>query len=278
MSAKGRQPKHRGQIALLVGASGFLGSHLRDELVGRGVRVAGTCRRDDSAASLGLVRYAFPGDSPATLIGGAPIDYAMICARFAEPGLCDERSFVAGFEQLLASIRSGMRDPATSKIVYVSSDAVFSGHKGRYVETDTPRPTTDYGRRQFLAEQAIQQAGTPFLIVRPSYIFDAEAPARDKRLSHLEAAIRAGGPVKAYTNVFKSPVDVRSLARLIVENALAERTGILHAAAERKSIYQFFSDSLAALGLQEKSSLIVAELNAKPGDTSLSSHYGRSGQ
>lgn len=258
---------------VLLGASGFLGSCVGDELAQRSISFIGTCRQSDSAVSQGYIRFNFPHDTFEAVSRATRADHAIICARLAEPSFCDERIFIAKFDELLASIQSGMRNAAVSKIIYVSSDAVFSGKKGLYIETDIPEPATPYGRRQFLAEKAVQRLHTPYLIVRPSYIFDAGAPRRDKRLSRLEATIRAGDPVKAYSNVFKSPVNVWNLARLIVDNMLSTRTGILHAAASRKSIYEFFSDSLTTLGLQDKSGLVISELNAEPGDTSLSSQF-----
>ena len=140
---RGHGPGKGDLNCLLVGASGFLGRRVGDELVRRGVQFIGTCRRDNSAASSGYVRYSFPRDSVSALARVGPVDCAIICARLAEPSLCDERSFAAKFDELLASIRGSMRDSAASKIVYVSSDAVFSGKKGRYVETDVPRPATE---------------------------------------------------------------------------------------------------------------------------------------
>lgn len=273
MKLQERRPGDNDLNCLLMGASGFLGCCVGDELVRHGVRFIGTCRQSDSAVSRGYIPFNFPHDPFFAVSRASRTDFAIVCARLTEPSSCDERTFVTKFDELLAAIQSSMRSATVSKIVYVSSDAVFSGKKGRYIETDIPEPATQYGRRQFLAEQAVQRLDTPYLVVRPSYIFDADEPGRDKRLSRLEATIRAGDPVKAYSNVFKSPVNVRSLARLIVENTLSDRTGILHAAADRKSIYEFFSDSLTALGLQDKSGLILSELNAEPGDTSLSSQF-----
>lgn len=254
------------------GASGFVGRSVAGELARRGISFVGTCQSESRSAFGDYLRYQFPGD-PLPAETPREVDYVLVCARLANPSLCDEPTFARSFEQFARALQERLKPGPRSKIVYVSSDAVFSGKKGQYVETDAPDPVTPYGRRQAIAERAIQSLDAPYLIVRPSYIVDLRAPAEDKRLRRLQSMLDAGDRVVAYTNVYKSPIDVRELARLIVDGALSNRTGILHAVAERKSIYQFFSESLAALGLQDKISLVSSELNPIAGDTSLASQF-----
>lgn len=56
--------------------------------------------------------------------------------------------------------------------VHYSTDYVFAGDKKEgYVETDTPAPISKYGETKYLGEQAVQQAGGAWYILRTSKIF-----------------------------------------------------------------------------------------------------------
>ena len=57
-----------------------------------------------------------------------------------------------------------------SKLIHISTDAVFSGNKKFYVEEDKPNPISVYGKTKLESEKIISKV-TDSIILRPSVIF-----------------------------------------------------------------------------------------------------------
>jgi dTDP-4-dehydrorhamnose reductase len=53
-----------------------------------------------------------------------------------------------------------------SKLIYISTSAVFDGTKSEFSETDNPSPTSVYGITKLKGEKIIRKSGIPFLILR----------------------------------------------------------------------------------------------------------------
>ena len=56
-------------------------------------------------------------------------------------------------------------------LVHYSTNYVFDGVRGDYVETDSPSPLSVYGRSKWGGEQRIAEAGGPSYVVRTAVIF-----------------------------------------------------------------------------------------------------------
>jgi dTDP-4-dehydrorhamnose reductase len=53
-----------------------------------------------------------------------------------------------------------------SKLIYISTSAIFDGTKSEYTETDNPSPISVYGITKLEGEKRIKKSGIPFLILR----------------------------------------------------------------------------------------------------------------
>jgi dTDP-4-dehydrorhamnose reductase len=59
-------------------------------------------------------------------------------------------------------------------LIHYSTDYVFDGAKaGPYTEDDAPHPINTYGRSKLAGEQAIEQSGGDYLILRTSWVYAA---------------------------------------------------------------------------------------------------------
>lgn len=136
-----------------------------------------------------------------------------------------------------------------SKLVYVSSDAVFDGRKGNYKEYDRPRPLTDYGKAKLAAETAIRKnLDNHFMIIRPGYIYNDNHKKPDKRTSELFGQIKKGGHVSRFADMYRSPVLVTDLAATIWRLIKKDFSGIVHVAGRRQSVYKFSQNILKKFG------------------------------
>ena len=125
-----------------------------------------------------------------------------------------------------------------ARLIHVSTDMVFDGQKGNYVEDDPPSPITPYGRSKALAETEVWDSGAEPLVVRTSLIYGWR-PRIDRNTRWIVGDLRAGKPVRLFTDELRCPIWVESLAAAVVEMAGLSTTGVLHVAgAQALSRYE----------------------------------------
>ncbi len=116
-----------------------------------------------------------------------------------------------------------------ASMLYVSSDYVFDGRKGRpYLESDLPAAISAYGRSKQAGETSVASANPRHFIVRSSWLFGTGGP------NFVETMLRAGGEqpeVLVVTDQVGSPTYTVHLAEAIAQVIGGEEYGIHHIAA-----------------------------------------------
>ncbi|MBN1813251.1 MAG: SDR family oxidoreductase [Anaerolineae bacterium] len=126
-----------------------------------------------------------------------------------------------------------------ARLIHLSTDVLFDGQKGDYVEEDPPSPITPYGRSKALAEEAVLASGAEAVIVRTSLIYGWR-PTVARAVQWIIDDLQAGKPVRLFTDEKRCPIWVESLAAAVVELADLNYTGVLHVAgAQALSRYEF---------------------------------------
>ena len=81
------------------------------------------------------------------------------------------------------------------KIVHVSSDYIFDGEKGSYLESDKPNPINYYGRLKLESENLLRSSNRDFIILRCSSVFSRSLDNKSNFLAwvynNLKAEIKA---------------------------------------------------------------------------------------
>lgn len=116
-----------------------------------------------------------------------------------------------------------------ARLVHVSTDVVFDGEQGSYVEEDPPSPITPYGRSKARAEEMVEQAGPEAVIVRTSLIYGWR-PEVDRHTRWMLDKLAGDEVVRLFTDELRCPIWVESLAAALVELAEMDLTGRLHVA------------------------------------------------
>ena len=101
-----------------------------------------------------------------------------------------------------------------ARLIHISTDCVFSGHKGMYRETDIPDAEDLYGRTKLLGEVS----GPGVLTLRTSIIGRELKTANglvEWFLSHRE------GPVRGFTQAIYSGITTQSFAKIIADVLLS---------------------------------------------------------
>ncbi|MFY1684072.1 dTDP-4-dehydrorhamnose reductase family protein [Micromonospora sp. WMMD730] len=112
------------------------------------------------------------------------------------------------------------------RLVHVSTDCVFSGRRGGYLEDDLPDPPDLYGRSKLLGEAT----GASALTLRTSIV----GHELTTRRSLVDWFLSQRGQVRGFTRAVYSGVTTVEFARLLRTVVLPrpELTGLYHVAAE----------------------------------------------
>ncbi|MFJ4647993.1 SDR family oxidoreductase [Streptomyces bobili] len=119
----------------------------------------------------------------------------------------------------MAAAKSG------SRLVHVSSDAVFSGTRVHYDESCLPDPITPYGAAKAAAETGILLVQPDAVVARTSLIIGDGRSVHERTVHELAAGARAGA---LFTDDVRCPVHVTDLATALIELASGESNGIHH--------------------------------------------------
>ena len=133
------------------------------------------------------------------------------------------------------------------RLIYISTDYVFSGNKGLYTEGDELFPQNKYAWSKLGGECAVQLLDR-FIIIRLSF-----------------------GPDKfpynaAFIDQYTSRESISIIVLKIKNIILSNYTGIIHIGGNRKSVYEY----ALTLGATEIDKISIKDMDVKmPKDTSL---------
>ncbi|MFA4931161.1 MAG: dTDP-4-dehydrorhamnose reductase [Patescibacteria group bacterium] len=83
--------------------------------------------------------------------------------------------------------------------VHYSTDYVFSGHKDKpeFMENDEPNPISNYGHSKLLGEQAVQESGDKYYIIRLARLFGRPAASENAKRSFFDTMLALGRKMAA---------------------------------------------------------------------------------
>ncbi|MBP1969811.1 dTDP-4-dehydrorhamnose reductase [Virgibacillus natechei] len=170
--------------------------------------------------------------------------------------------------------------PAT-KLIYISSDFVYSAGKGPYVEED-PLSTlpndhlfSTYTNAKVKAERFILNELSNYVILRVGPVYgENQAGKMDERTEKLFRQLDSGQPIAFRDDLIRTFVHVEDLANVIVEMLEKDIIGIFNVGpSEKRSFYEFMSGIADQFGyhsnLVEKDSEYEEADQEIPKDTSL---------
>ena len=115
-----------------------------------------------------------------------------------------------------------------ARMIHLSTDVLFDGKTGNYLETDPPSPITPYGRSKASAEMLLAELTPLATVVRISLIYGLDTP--DHHMRWMLETLRQGQPVTLFADEFRCPIWVETLAAALLELATLDYTGVLHVA------------------------------------------------
>ncbi|MFB7054371.1 SDR family oxidoreductase [Streptomyces vinaceus] len=205
---------------LIVGGSGFLGTELVRQARAAGHSTVATYATQPSSASPSVWRHLDLRDA-------GNLDAVMSEVR---PHLVINAS--SGSAHWPTTAEGPIRLAMTAakygtRIVHVSSDAIFSGSDVDYHESSLPDPITPYGAAKAAAETGVLAVHPKAAVARTSLIIGHGQSVHEKVVHDLATGLRDG---VLFTDDIRCPVHVTDLAAALLELAAANATGIHHPA------------------------------------------------
>ena len=164
----------------------------------------------------------------------------------------------------------------SSRLIHISTDSVFDGKKGNYLETDKPNPINEYGKSKQLGEKFVQEVSSDFIIIRTNFYGNNKEGKFlfNWILQNLQQNKRFAG----FTYIFFNPLEIGNLSTILLELSRSDYNGILHIGSDKTySKYKFAKIIAEKLGYDSdlvfEKALEEGEFMAKrPENTSLNNH------
>ncbi len=246
--------KHSRKI-LILGADGYLGHALNVHLRATGWQVIESgladSKRDDylhidirdkQHVTEGVIEC-----EPDVVIHAAGVSSLLACEK--DPSMAHHVN-VVGTENIVAAIKDSGRN---SKLVFISSDYVFDGKCGNYLEDSPKNPGTCYGLTKARSEDEIIGKLDDHIIIRTSNVYGQGG----NFYNFIKNSLKGRKPVELYDDTFYTPTFLSYFSSAVSVLLLKEFVGIIHVAGkQRVSRYEFGSIACATLGANP--SLVVA--------------------
>ena len=218
-----------GPVAWITGAGGLIGNYLAHTIPAQTPwRVHSLTRAELDLTDSAAVRALARREQPQLIIHCAALSKSPACQ--ADPSLA--RRINVEVTACLSEIA------ADARLVFLSTDLVFDGRKGFYVETDAVNPLSVYAETKVAAEQIVL-ANPKHTVVRTS-LNGGQSPTRDRGFNEeMRQAWTAGKTLNFFTDEFRCPIPAGVTAAALWALVAKDCPGIYHlAGSERLSRWE----------------------------------------
>jgi dTDP-4-dehydrorhamnose reductase len=244
-----------GEAVLITGASGLLGVNLALEACASGHRVTGVFNQHPLLIPGVEAVRADLTDSTAVweLVTRHQPAWIVHCAALTQLDWIEdhpaeaERTNVASTAYLAeAAERIGAR------LIYISTDSVFDGSRGGYVEDDHPAPVNVYGRTKLAGEAAVARIMGERATILRTNMFGFNVQKKSSLAEWVLETLEAAKRIEGFADVLFTPLFVNDLARLCLEVVAGSLGGLFHVgSADGISKYGFALEVADVFGLDK---------------------------
>jgi len=127
-----------------------------------------------------------------------------------------------------------------SKLIHISTDFIFDGLDGPYLETAIPNPISYYGKSKWAAEQLIIQSDIKWAILRTILVYGVvKNLSRSNIVLWAKNALQKGETIKVVNDQWRTPTLAEDLATICILAAQKNVQGIYNASGkDRLSILE----------------------------------------
>ncbi len=234
---------------LILGATGFLGSTLLDQAEKLNYTVLGTSRFSNEKPNVIKLDITDKNAVEQMLQ-----DYQPDVVVWSLLSMGEEDVLIkTGLTTLLSTISK------QSKLIFISTDGVFSEGKGSYTESDETIPITEeapfatYINSKILGEKMVQDHHLNHIIIRTGPLYGKDLNQNiEERTKRVMSEVGKKGFFYAATNMYRTFVHVEDLSEAILELSSIDFKGIIHVGpTQKESYFTFYRKRLKGLGYEE---------------------------
>lgn len=174
------------------------------------------------------------------------IEAIVHCAAITKPDQCEKEPELAYKTNVEAT---GVLADHGCRMIYMSSDAVFSGTKGDYKEDDTPDPLNLYGELKAKGETVTLKNKNG--VVLRSSIYGYNTNSNVSIAQWGIANIRKHHPMRGFNDVIINPLYSKQIAEIMAKLLKNDYCGVLNIGClEKVSKYDFFCTIARKMGIE----------------------------
>ena len=212
-------------LAWITGANGLIGNYLVQTAprFAPRWRVRALTRNDLDLLDFKTIEHEFKKDKPQLVIH---------CAAISDVGEAQKNPAFARranveMTRVLAELS------AEIQFIFFSTDLIFDGRRGNYIETDSANPLHVYGETKIAAE-AIVLENPHHLVVRTSINGGISRAGNRGFNEQLKLSLQNSSGMRLFADEFRSPIFAGETARAVWELAKKNCAGIYHVAGAEK--------------------------------------------
>ena len=233
---------------LIVGSDGGIGSMLLQELSIEGFEFYGTTRRKNGLRTVRKKFLDLEQDIGKDL--SLPFDFVIFTAGITSNEEClNDIKFAKkiNVDQTIEYCNYFLE--RGSRVIFISSNSVFSGRKPFPLVQDSPEPKNFYGEMKLEVEEALRnhRLRDKVTILRITKVMSRKSRILERWLSEIENGI----PITIYSNVFLAPTHENQILKACEEIIKTNLSGTFHLSSSIEiSMINFALAEISKMGLR----------------------------
>jgi len=149
------------------------------------------------------------------------------CAAITNVDLCERDRTLARNVNCIGLQNLVKYSKKNTKIIHFSSDYVFDGSKGCYVEEDPTSPVNFYGKTKLEAENFLIGCNRKSLIIRINGLYSSKLKNKNF-FSFIYNSLNARKKISVVNDQLSNPTLVDLLPEVVMKAILLDATGVVH--------------------------------------------------
>jgi dTDP-4-dehydrorhamnose reductase len=161
-------------------------------------------------------------------------DFIINTAAMTQVDLCEsekEKCYtinVIGVENLARVAKE-----INAKMIHISTDFIFDGKFGPYLENAEPNPISYYGYSKWLAENKITEILKDYIILRTVLVYGVTyGLSRTNIVLWAKSSLESGKPIQVVNDQFRTPTLVEDLAKACILAIKQNAQGVFNISGE----------------------------------------------
>lgn len=235
---------------LIVGSDSLIGKKLFNQLRYLGHKVYETSRRKSKGKF-----FLDLEDLNSNLFFLPKVDIVVICAAMTKINECEKNPDKARKINFVSPIRiANYYLKQNSRIIFLSTSAVFSGSRQKLFPNSVTRPKTIYGKTKADTEKSLIKCNGNIAIARLSKIINKENSIFSSWLNQL----KSGKKIQAFKDHFFCAINLDLVLKILLKIIFSSKRGIYNISSKNDISY-FKAANLFALLLNKKIEYVIPE-------------------